>query len=134
MDLLRPSVLHILRATGFHATRQAPLDALVDITARYLILVATKTAENSWITHNNPVPTVTDVRLALQELGAFRPQLSDMEEQFSLDDDLRGIDSFINWFRNDTNREITRVAGLLGPTSEVEIEAGIEREDFLSGN
>lgn len=131
IDLLRPSVLHILRAAGFHATRQAPLDVLIDLTARYLILLATKTSENSWLTHNSPVPTITDIRLALQDLGALRPQLGDMEEQFRMDDDMRGVDDFINWFKGDANRNIMRVAGLVKPTSEVEIEAGVEREDFL---
>ena len=132
-DLIRISVLHILRAAGFHAARPAALDALVDITARYLLTLALKSAENAALTRDDGVPDITAVRLALQEMAALSPAVGAMEEQLEIDDDMRGVNGFIAWFRGDANKEISRIAGLSGKLDQVEIEAGIEREDFLTG-
>ncbi|OBT50709.1 hypothetical protein VE04_09459, partial [Pseudogymnoascus sp. 24MN13] len=41
--LLRPCVLHILRAAGYHSTKPSVLDALTDIAGRYMHLLATST-------------------------------------------------------------------------------------------
>ncbi|KAL9087965.1 MAG: hypothetical protein Q9159_003320 [Coniocarpon cinnabarinum] len=41
--LLRPAVIHILRATGFHATKPSVVDALTDLCVRYLLLLAHRT-------------------------------------------------------------------------------------------
>ena len=43
-SLLRPAVIHILRAAGFHATKPSLVDTLTDICARYLLLIASRTA------------------------------------------------------------------------------------------
>ena len=132
MALLRPPVLHILRASGFHAARPAALDSLVDIAARYLLLVCQKTSEIALLAHNGGEPNITDARLALEDVGALRPQISDVEGQFREDDDLRGVEGFVGWVMGDANREIRRIAGLLA-TDLVEVEAGLEREDYLAG-
>lgn len=98
-----------------------------------MLTLALKAAENAALTHDDGVPTVTDVRLALQEMGALS-QKGEMEEQYDIDDDVRGVEAFIAWFKSDANKEISRIAGLSGSLSQVEIEAGIEREDFLTGS
>ncbi|KAK5117538.1 hypothetical protein LTR62_004960 [Meristemomyces frigidus] len=69
--LLRPAILHILRATGFHSTRPHVLDTLVDLAERHLLLLASTTARHAVNSHNDPLPTVTDVRMAMAECGVF---------------------------------------------------------------
>ena len=44
LALLRPPVLQILRAAGFTTARPSTIDTLVDITSRYIILLASRTA------------------------------------------------------------------------------------------
>lgn len=133
-SLLRPPILHILRAAGFHATRPAALDALVDIASRYLCLMASKTATHAFINHNDFTPTVTDVRMALEDVGALRPQLGSMEEQCIGEEDTRGMDAFLKWMTGEENKEIRRIAALLGTDGEVDVEADVEKEDFLTGD
>jgi transcription initiation factor TFIID subunit 3 len=133
LALLRPPVLHILRAAGFHAARPAALDSMVDLAARYLLLVAQKTSEMSQVTHNGGGPTVTDVRLALEDVGAFRPQISDIEAHQYGDDDLRGIEAFVNWVTGSANQEIRRIAGLVATGDMPEVDQAQEKEDYLSG-
>ena len=131
-SLLRPPILHILRAAGFQATRPAVLDTLVDLTSRYLTILASSTASHALSNHNTLDPTITDVRLALQDCGALYPQRSAMEEQALGEEDLRGVERFIEWMTGDANKEIRRVAGL----ASEEIAPGTEgelKEDFLAG-
>ncbi|KAL8772265.1 MAG: hypothetical protein Q9209_002477 [Squamulea sp. 1 TL-2023] len=133
-SLLRTPVLHILRAAGFHATKPAVLDTLVDLTARYLTLLAHNSAIHAQENHNDLVLTVTDVRMALQDVGALWPQKSAMEENLVGEEDMRGVDNFVKWMMGEENREIRRVAGLIEsdvPLSGIEVPAG--REDFLTG-
>ena len=132
-SLLRPPVLHILRAAGFHATRPAVLDTLVDLAARYLTLLATTTASHAIINHNDPTPTIMDVRMALQDVGALRPQISIMEEQYRGEEDMRGMEAFIQWMEGEGHQEIRRIAGLAGVDGEVVDVEAVEKEDFLSG-
>ncbi|KAL8825919.1 MAG: hypothetical protein Q9191_004121 [Dirinaria sp. TL-2023a] len=74
-----------------------------------------------------------DVRLALQDVGAFRPEINIMEEQCKGEEDMRGLEEFLKWIQGDGNREIRRIAGLAPSEGEVvALEAGEEREDFLS--
>ncbi|KAL8779186.1 MAG: hypothetical protein Q9213_007072 [Squamulea squamosa] len=132
-SLLRTPVLHILRAAGFHATKPAVLDTLVDLTARYLTLLASNSAIHAQENHNDLILTVTDVRMALQDVGALWPQKSAMEENLIGEEDMRGVDNLVKWMMGEENREIRRVAGLI--ESEValpgvEVPAG--REDFLT--
>lgn len=133
-SLLRPPILHILRAAGFHAIRPAVLDTIVDLASRYLILIAQKTAAHALTNRNESIPTIIDVRLALQDVGAFRPQMSIMEEQCEDEEDMRGVDAFLRWLTGEENREIRRIAGLLPSEGEVvALEASEPREDFLTG-
>ena len=119
LSLLRPPILHILRAAGFTTTRPSVLDALVDITSRYLLLLSQHTARHHLLRspHASPIHdtseiNITDIRLAMQDLGLLYPQISAMEEQVKGEEDMRGIEGFINWCTGDTNKEIRRIAGL----------------------
>ncbi|KAL8653230.1 MAG: hypothetical protein Q9226_003935 [Calogaya cf. arnoldii] len=132
-SLLRPPVLHILRAAGFHATKPAVLDALVDLTARYLSLLAANSAAHAQENHNDLILTVTDVRMALQDVGALWPQRSAMEEDLMGEEDMRGIDNFVKWMVGAEHQEIRRVAGLIEtevPLPGIDEPTG--REDFLT--
>lgn len=133
-SLLRPPVLHILRAAGFHAIRPVVLDTVVDLTSRYLTLLAQKTADHAMLNHNELTPTIMDIRMAMEDVGALRPQWSVMEEQCRGEEDMRGTEAFINWLVGEGNREIRRVAGMTPTEGDgIALDAGEEREDFLSG-
>jgi transcription initiation factor TFIID subunit 3 len=134
LALLRPPVLQILRAAGFHATRPAALDTLVDLALRYICLLASQTAAHASISHNELKPTISDVRMALQDVGALRPQLGMMEEQFIGEEDTRGVDTFLRWMAGDDIKEIRRVAGMSKSEGDPETDAGAEPEDFLTSN
>lgn len=129
--LLRPAILHILRAAGFHGARVSAVDTIVDIAYRYMILLAEKTAEYALINDTKP-PDVTEVRMALEEVGAFVPQISAAEEQLLYDDDLRGLQNFMTWVEGDIHKEIRRIAGLEASLGEVNLTGDMEREDFLT--
>ncbi|KAL8965666.1 MAG: hypothetical protein Q9183_003745 [Haloplaca sp. 2 TL-2023] len=133
-SLLRPPILHILRAAGFHAAKPAVIDTLVDLAARYLTLVASKAAAHSQENHNDLVLTTTDMRMALQDVGALWPQKTAMEEHITGQEDLRGIEAFVKWMEGEEHQEIRRIAKL--EDTEVPVagtEGSAEKEDFLSG-
>lgn len=142
--LLRPAVLQILRAAGFGYARPAVVDTVCDLAARYLILLATSTAQNAFNTHNSHVPTIQDVRLALSQAGALVPQMSTVEEGLKDDveiegvlvpfEDLRGVEGFVNWAHGPVNKGIRRIAGFGDDANVEEIAAGLdEQEDYLTG-
>lgn len=143
-SLLRTPIAQILRATGFHSTKPSVLDVLVDITERHLLLLANTTAAHAYLNHNSPVPTVTDVRMALTDCGMLNSALGGAEEEWKErfrrpyeefedlpygqvrrekemkrreDEDTKDVREFVNWITGDRNKEIRRVAGL-------QIEAG----------
>ncbi|KAL8993335.1 MAG: hypothetical protein Q9169_006422 [Polycauliona sp. 2 TL-2023] len=132
-SLLRPPVLHILRANGFHATKPAVLDTLVDLAARYLSLLASNSAAHAQENHNDLILTVTDVRMALQDVGALFPQRSAMEEELMGEEDMRGVDGFVAWMEGDKHQEIRRVAGLIESEAPLPgTDEPVGREDFLT--
>ena len=134
-SLLRPPILHILRAAGFHATKPAVLDSLVDLAARYMALLASRTAIHAFDNHDDPTPTTTDVRMALEDVGALWPQKSLMEEYVTETEDMRGVEAFIAWMTGDVNKEIRRIAGLVDTEGVVPgVDAPLEKTDFLTGN
>ncbi|KAJ0167376.1 Dipeptidyl-peptidase 5 [Colletotrichum tanaceti] len=72
--LMFPDENHILRTTGFHASRPVVLDTLTELAARYMYALCQATARHA--ADNNPegeTPGIVDVRMALQELGAVPP-------------------------------------------------------------
>lgn len=121
LSLLRPPILHILRAAGFTSTRPSVLDTLVDLASRYLALLAAHTSRHALLRNpQQPAPpaiTVTDVRLALQDVGALYPQLGVMEEQVRGEEDMRGVEAFVSWCIGPGALEIRRIAGLVPETS-----------------
>ncbi|CAM1507069.1 Fc.00g067100.m01.CDS01 [Cosmosporella sp. VM-42] len=105
--LLRPSILQVLRATGYHSTRPAVLDSLTDLAARYLSMLCQSTAAHA--THNRGDSadfTLVDVRLALQDAGALMPERVFTEEMFTGEEDLRGVEEFVRWFAGQRMKEM----------------------------
>lgn len=155
--LLRPAVLHILRAAGFHSAKPSVIDTLVDLTARYLSLVASRTAYHSYSSHNDLTPELSDVRMALQDCGLLVPTLTGAEEIWKeilrkplveydeetgarakeekrrLEEDTADVQEFIDWIKGDYNKEISRIAGTMKsqPTTTGALDA-IEMEDYLN--
>ncbi|KAF1959071.1 hypothetical protein CC80DRAFT_490048 [Byssothecium circinans] len=158
LTLLRPAVLHILRASGFQGAKPSVVDTLVDLTARYLTLLATRTAYNAYSNHNDVEPNLSDVRMAMQDCGLLVPTMTAGEEIWSeilrkpLEDydeesgarakeekrreadDTADVLAFIDWVKGDQNKEIRRIAGVLKParpTAAEQLDA-VELEDYMS--
>lgn len=136
--LLRPPVLHILRAAGFHSTRSSVVDSLVDLAARYMMVLADATATH-YASHDHlSGPEIEDVRRAMEDCGVFRPQLHVTEEEWRGEEDLRGVEAFMEWFGSDVNREIMRIAGTTtskdgGALDTVKVDGTGNGDDFLTG-
>ncbi|KUJ11390.1 uncharacterized protein LY89DRAFT_655216 [Mollisia scopiformis] len=125
--LLRPCILHILRAAGYHTTRPSVLDTLTDLAARYMLMLAQTTANHAALNHTEPELaleiSITDVRMAMQDCGALAPENLLEEQEFNGQEDLRGVEGFIEWAMGAGNHEIRRVA-LEGPEGA--------KEDYLT--
>lgn len=138
-SLLRPMVIHTLRAAGFHSTKPSVLDVLINLAERHLLLLATTTAQHARSAHNDPVPQLADARHALSENGVLIPYLGAAEEEFRErmrrpladyaamkggrvrmaaekrrrdDEDTRDVRDFAAWFDGPQYAEIRRVAGM----------------------
>ena len=155
-SLLRPSIIHILRAAGYHSARPSVIDTLTDIAARYMLLLASNSASHSINNHNDTAVTVTDVRMALRDCGLLFPTLTASEEYWrentrkTLEDfpernrlrskeqartdasDTQDVREFIEWFKSDRYREIIKVAGSIGDKS-LNMESVVTTEDFVTG-
>lgn len=144
--LLRPAIIQVLRASGFNLAKPGVIDTLTDLAARYLLLLATETATAAANNHHDNQPTVQDVRVALERIGAFRPQMKVTEEMARPSEfidgvsvpfeDMRGVRSFLKWAEGPTHREIRRVGGLEGGDTDnvADLAAGIdEHEDYVTG-
>lgn len=123
--LLRPSILQILRATGYHSTRPAVLDSLTDLAARYLSLLCQSTADHAVHNHGDSAEfTVADVRMALQDAGALMPTRVPTEEAWRGEEDLRGVEEFIQWFAGQRMKEMMEAGSGDGES---------DATDYLSG-
>ena len=142
--LLRPVVIQILRAAGFNNARPSVIDTVTDLAARHLLLLGATTARAAFSNHNNYVPTIQDVRMALLETGALYPQMSVLEEEAKGTEfvngeevpfeDLRGTEAFVNWARGSVNKEIRRVAGVSAAGKDLaDVNLMDDGEDFLTG-
>ncbi|KAI0998343.1 hypothetical protein K3495_g9853 [Podosphaera aphanis] len=113
-SLLRPCILHILRATGYHSTRPSVLDTLTDLTARYLALLAQTTATYASLNHAEPAlvldVTIQNVRMAMQNCGTLGPEAMLEEQDYAGVEDTRGVDDFIAWATGPVALEIRRIA------------------------
>jgi transcription initiation factor TFIID subunit 3 len=114
--LLRPAIIQILRATGFHSAKPAVIDSLTDLAARYLNLLCEETARHAgdntgeFDYNGAAAPTIVDVRLALQDIGAFLPQRDFEEQEYTGKEDTRGVDEFVAWATGPKNENIKRIA------------------------
>ncbi|KAH6637855.1 bromodomain associated domain-containing protein [Boeremia exigua] len=158
VSLLRPAVLHILRATGFHYGKPSAVDTVVDLTARYLTLLAERTAYNAYSSHNDLTPDISDVRMAMQDCGLLVPTMTAgeelwkeflrtpldayngesgaraMEERRRDAEDTQDVAEFIEWVTGEQNKEIRRIAGTYKPvaTNPTEQLDQLEMEDYLN--
>lgn len=127
-SLLRPCILHILRAAGYHSTRPSVLDTLTDLAARYMLLLAQTTANHAALNHTEPELaleiSISDVRMAMQDCGALAPEKVMEDQEFDGQEDLRGVEAFLAWATGAGNHEIRRIA--------LEGSEGA-REDYLTG-
>jgi hypothetical protein len=108
--LLRPCVLHILRAAGYHSTKPSVLDTLTDIAGRYMAFLAASTAKYASINHEELGVDVGDVRMAMEDAGLFVPEKVWEDQVFDDEEDDRGVEDFIRWCEGSGNRDIRRVA------------------------
>jgi transcription initiation factor TFIID subunit 3 len=123
-SLLRPCVLHILRAAGYHSTRPSVLDTFTDIAGRYMLLLAQSAADHSAINHTELELSIEDVRMAMQDCGAIAPEKILEEQIYDGEEDTRGVDAFLEWAMGPENKEIRRIA----------LEGSDEgSEDYLTG-
>lgn len=139
--LLRPAIIHLLRGAGFHSTKPSVLDTLTNLAERHLLLLASTAAQHAMLSHNDPIPTVSDVRLALAAAGVLHPLTDPSEEAWRErmrkplaeiadvpqggrargaaqkrrrdDEDTRDVREFTRWFDSAPHREARRVAGML---------------------
>jgi transcription initiation factor TFIID subunit 3 len=156
--LLRPAVLQILRAVGFHSARPSVVDTFTDLTAKYLMLLASRTATRALENHNDATPDITDIRLALADCGLLSPSSTATEEVWrelmrkplsevpdrsglrameaaSRDaEDTAEIIDFFQWFEGSLHKEILRIAGLQQEEQlPGEAQDTLEIEDYLTG-
>ncbi|KAK3336612.1 hypothetical protein B0T19DRAFT_44625 [Cercophora scortea] len=121
-SLLRPAVLQILRATGYHGAKTSVLDSMTDLAARYLFhlckLTAVYAGENE---SQDMTPTIVDVRMALQHAGALLPEKPEEEQEYLGIEDTRGLDDFLAWATGPMNKEIKRIA----------LDGSDEADDYL---
>lgn len=129
-SLLRPSILHILRAAGFQTTKSSVLDTVVDLAARHLMLLASTTASYSALNTGTLEVRPEDVRMAMEEVGCFRPSLTTSNEQ-AQDDDVRGVKAFLDWCKGPANQDIRRMAGMASSGTVVEVGGLGTEDDFL---
>ncbi|PBP26275.1 bromodomain associated protein [Diplocarpon rosae] len=113
-SLLRPCVLHILRAAGYHSTRPSVLDTLTDLAARYMFVLAQAAVDHAAVNHQEPELSleisIQDVRMAMQDCGALGPEKSLQDQDWEGVEDTRGVDAFIAWAKGPRNHDIKRVA------------------------
>lgn len=129
---LRPPILQILRATGYHSTSPAVLDAITDLAARYLSVLCERTAEHA--THRRGDAgdfSIPDVRLALSDAGALLPDRMPAQQEWEGEEDLRGVEEFVRWFSGQRMREITDFAQGDGEFDEMDYLNGEEALLFV---
>lgn len=131
--LLRPPIIQILRAQGFHSTRPSVLESIADLTGRYMMILASSTAAHAANSHpDDPAPVLEDVYQALQDAGAIRPQLRKWEEEWAGEEDMRGLETILGWITGPAHREIRRIAGFVPSEGDMVDPDAIEKEDYLT--
>ncbi|KAL7945870.1 hypothetical protein V8C42DRAFT_321794 [Trichoderma barbatum] len=132
---LRPSILQILRATGYHSTRPAVLDTLTDIAARYLTLLCEKTANNAMNNHGDAGDyDIADVRMALQEVGALLPEKAETEQVLKGEEDMRGVEEFIEWFAGTRMKEMMEMGSGDTESDATDYLAALKKKHSKTGD
>lgn len=156
--LLRPAVIHILRAAGFHGARPSVVDTLTDLAGRYITLLSERTLAHSLSSHNDLNYDITDLRMALEDCGLLIPTrtsseeiwaellrtpLEEYSEQYDIrqrekerrdDEDTEGVRNFAEWFESNKYKEIQRIAGFGQAEGQVpSLGPPPVREDYLTG-
>lgn len=144
--------MHALRAAGFHSTKPSVLDTVVNLAERHILLLASTTAQHAWSTHNDPIPTITDVRMALADCGVLIPYSDASEESWKEkmrkplrevadvpkagkarmtaekrkrnEEDTKDVRDFTKWYDSSQYREIKRVAGIIPDESIARMGVG----------
>ena len=128
---LRPSILQILRATGYHVASPAVLDAVTDLAARYLFMLCEKTADRAIHHHGDAGDfSLVEVRIALQEAGALLPEKVSAEQEWRGEEDLRGVEEFVKWFSGPRMKEIMDFAQGDGEADETDYLHGMHLLPF----
>ncbi|KAH7163301.1 hypothetical protein B0J13DRAFT_538314 [Dactylonectria estremocensis] len=132
--LLRPSILQILRATGYHSTRPAVLDSLTDLAARYLSLLCQSTADHAAHNQGDSAEfTVVDIRMALQDAGALLPERVETEQHWHDEEDVRGVEEFIKWFAGQRMKEMMDVGSGDGETDATDYLNALKKKHSKTG-
>ncbi|EHK17571.1 uncharacterized protein TRIVIDRAFT_43048 [Trichoderma virens Gv29-8] len=132
---LRPSILQILRATGYHSTRPAVLDTLTDIAARYLTLLCEKTASNATNNHGDAGDyDIVDVRMALQEVGVLLPERAETEQAWKGEEDMRGVEEFIEWFSGTRMKEMMEMGSGDTESDATDYLAALKKKHSKTGD
>ncbi|KAI1779454.1 hypothetical protein F4818DRAFT_141177 [Hypoxylon cercidicola] len=138
LAFFRPAILQILRAQGYYSTAPATVDTITEIAANYMMAISRQTAQHAEM--NNEfgypgLPDIVDVRMALEDCGAFWPVRDFTAQEVSRVEDTQGIDDFIQWSTGKKNQRIRKVAGLDKPVAgDVGVE-GVEEQrptDYLN--
>jgi transcription initiation factor TFIID subunit 3 len=154
--LLRPAVIQMLRAAGFQGAKPTVVDTLTEITSRYIMLLATQTIAFAHANHVEPVPDITDARMALMNCALLQPTQTASEEMWKEllrqpiaeipegsvlrkkeaekrdEEDTHEIKAFISWFDGPVYREMIRIAGLAkenGPAEQAAEGTGPTKHD-----
>ncbi|KAL7788248.1 hypothetical protein V8C37DRAFT_389013 [Trichoderma ceciliae] len=132
---LRPSILQVLRATGYHSTRPAVLDTLTDIAARYLTLLCEKTASNAMNNHGDAGDyDIVDVRMALQEVGTLLPDKVETEQARKGEEDMRGVEEFIQWFTGTRMKEMMEMGSGDTESDATDYLAALKKKHSKTGD
>ncbi|PFH60065.1 hypothetical protein XA68_11514 [Ophiocordyceps unilateralis] len=123
--LLRPSILQILRATGYHATKGAVLDSVTDLAARYLYALCEATAAHAAHNHGGGDFTAADLGFALRDVGALLPE--------GRAEDVRGLDEFLKWFAGPRMRELMDM-GRDGESDATDYLAALKKKHSKTGD
>lgn len=130
--LLRPAILQVLRATGYHATRGAVLDSLTDLAARYMQTLCEKTAAHATHARGDASDyTVVELRMALQDMGALMPDKTPTEQAWAGVEDMRGVDEFLEWFQTPVMKDLLEMGNGDGESDATDYLSGMAPEPSL---
>jgi hypothetical protein len=144
--LLKPAILQVLRAVGYHSAKPSVVETLADLTARYMMLLASQTASWAQDNHQSTTPDITDVRLALTDVGMLGPTTQASEEVWReilrhpldsipdrnglraieasrrTEEDTEDVQQFVAWFSGRICEEINRISGHVQEKAQVQAQ------------